>query len=159
MPLAEPSTPCPKEDGEGGIALHTRLLELWSKGLLSVAMAAELAHLASIDGASSAELLRLAKCGNFGQDAGNISRALMTAYCEKLRLSKPLMVKAQALDPKRKSSTVTTAEAAIMLPHLVVADLGREYQEQFHSLFATDALEWFCSGVEKHRMTGSMSIR
>ena len=71
----------------------------------------------------------------------------MTAYCKKLMLSKPLMLKVQALDPK--SSTATTAEAAIMLPHLLFSDLGREYQEQFHKLFATDALEWFWSGVEK----------
>ena len=63
--LAEPSTPCPKEDGEGSSALCTRLLEL--RAPVSC-VAAELAHLAIIDGASSPELLRLAKCGNFGQN-------------------------------------------------------------------------------------------
>ena len=54
------------------------------------------------------------------------------------------MVKVQALDPK--SGTATTAEAALQLPHLLFSDLAREYEEQFHSLFATDGLG---SEVEK----------
>ena len=56
--------------------LRTRLLELWSVGRLSATQVAEIGHLATLEGCKSADIVKLASCGNFGQQKGNAHRDL-----------------------------------------------------------------------------------
>ena len=64
--------------------LATKLLSLWAHGTLSAVMIRQLAHLATLDGASHSELLALAKAGQHGQKEGNVSRDLMLTFAKGL---------------------------------------------------------------------------
>ena len=127
-------------------ALCTRLLELWCKGLISATMVADLARLATWDGADHPELVALAQTGSFSRHKGNISRDLLRLLAKREMFTPAHTVQVQCIDPK--TSKLETAEAAIVLPHVVFSDLGRHYKQQFHAIFATSDLTSFWDGVE-----------
>ena len=81
-------------------ALATKLLSLWSHGLLAATTIRELAHLSILDGANHPELATLAKAGNFGEQSGNVNRDIITAFCKKIDICGSTAVEVTAKDPK-----------------------------------------------------------
>ena len=110
---------------KGESALATKLLSLWSHGLLAATTIRELAHLSILDGASHPELAALAKAGNFGEQAGNVSRDIITNFCKQINICDPLATEITALDPK--SSQQEPVEAGCFLPHLMFGALSIHY--------------------------------
>ena len=139
--------PCQK--GMNNSALVTRLLELWSQGKLSASQAAEIAHLAKLEGADSPELLKVAKCGIFSQIKGNSHRDMMQLFAQDLKLCDPWPIQVEVKDPK--SQKITTAEASVMLPHLLFSSLYQHYRNQFEELFAVKQCESFWQNLEKKK--------
>ena len=138
------SDPCEKDQEPS--ALSTRLLELWCKGLVSATMVADLARCATLDGAGHPELVALGQAGSFSRHKGNISRDLLRLLGKRSRMTPAHLLKVQCLDPK--SGTKDSAQAAMMLPHVVFAELGQFYPDEFHAVFATSGLASFWDGVE-----------
>ena len=66
--------------------LATKLLYLWSSGLLSPVLVRELADLAIQDGASHVELIQLAEAGAWGAHTGNAHRKIMKQFCSDVKL-------------------------------------------------------------------------
>ena len=128
-------------------ALATKLLSLWSHGLLAATTIRELAHLSILDGASHPELAALAKAGNFGEQAGNVSRDIITNFCKQINICDPLAVEITALDPK--SSQQEPVDAGCFLPHLMFGALSIHYGEQFSSMFSIKNLTKFWTDAEK----------
>lgn len=124
---------------ESGLA--SKLLSLWAHGLLSAVAIREIAHLAVLDGASHPELAKLAQAGNFGQQAGNVHRDIVTNFCKSFNFAEPCLVETQAIDPK--SSVEEDVKAAMFLPHIMFSNLGTHYHEQFSQMFAVDRLASF----------------
>ena len=106
-------------------ALATKLLSLWSHGLLAAVVVQELAHLAILDGASHPELASIAKCGNFGQQPGNVHRDLMSTFCKDTHVPAALPVAVECKDPK--SSELEEINAGVFLPHIMFANLVEHY--------------------------------
>jgi hypothetical protein len=145
---ASPSSekhPCQKDVDDS--PLVTRLLELWSQGRISASQAAEIAHLASLEGANSQEVLKIARCGNFQQSPGNSHRDMMQLFLKGLQLCDPWPVKVEVKDPK--SQKHTTTEASVMLPHLLFSSLYEHYRDQFEELFAVKECASFWHNLEK----------
>ena len=139
--------PCQK--GVGGSALVTRLLELWSQGKISASQAVEIANLAKLEGAASEEILHIARCGNFSQSKGNSHRDLMQLFAKDLKLCEPWPIQVEVKDPKTQK--VTTAEASLMLPHLLFSSLYLHYRDQFEDLFAVKQCESFWQNLEEKK--------
>lgn len=145
---ASPSSekhPCQKDVDDS--PLVTRLLELWSQGRISASQAAEIAHLASLEGANSQEVLKIARCGNFQQSPGNSHRDMMQLFLKGLQLCDPWPVNVEVKDPK--SQKYTTTEASVMLPHLLFSSLYEHYRDQFEELFAVKECASFWHNLEK----------
>ena len=68
----------PTSASQSGLA--TKLLHLWSCGLLSAVLVKELADLAIQDGASHTELIKLAEAGAWGAHAGNAPFQIMRKF-------------------------------------------------------------------------------
>lgn len=126
--------------------LATRLLSLWAHGLLSAVIIRELAHLSLLAGASHPELAEIAKAGSFGEHPANITRDLMQSFCKESHMPEALGVSVQCTDPK--TSDTTEVEAGVFLPHVLFAQLGAQYWEQFKTMFAVERLAEFWNGVE-----------
>ena len=144
-PSSSGTHPCQKGDSP----LVTKLLELWSQGKLSASQAVELAHLAQLEGAFSAEILTVAKCGNFSQCKGNCHRDMMQLFLNDLKLSNPWPVTVEVKDPK--SQKLTTTEASVMLPHLLFSSLYEHYRDQFEELFAVKQRQPFWKNLEQKK--------
>ena len=144
-PSSSGTHPCQKGDSP----LVTKLLELWSQGKLSASQAVELAHLAQLEGAFSAEILTVAKCGNFSQCKGNCHRDMMQLFLNDLKLSNPWPVTVEVKDPK--SQKLTTTEASVMLPHLLFSSLYEHYRDQFEELFAVKQCQPFWKNLEQKK--------
>ena len=127
--------------------LVTRLLELWSQGRISASQAAEIAHLASLEGAKSQEVSKIARCGNFQQCPGNSHRDMMQLFLKGLQLCEPWPVKVEVKDPK--SQKHTTTEASVLLPHLLFSSLYEHYRDQFEELFAVKDCASFWHNLEE----------
>ena len=142
--------------GEAGTnALADRLLSLWCHGHLSAVLIQELALLASLGGAEHPDLALIGKAGNFGQVPGNCHRDIMTNFCHGSHIPEGYNVKVNCKDPK--TSKKASENASVLLPHLLFAELDKSYEEQFHSIFGTHALEEFWTKVERacdDRLTG-----
>ena len=130
-------------------ALVTRLLELWSQGKISASQAVEIANLAKLEGAASEEIFHIASCGNFSQSKGNSHRDLMQLFAKDLKLCEPWPIQVEVKDPKTQK--VTTAEASLMLPHLLFSSLYLHYRDQFEDLFAVKQCESFWQNLEKKK--------
>ena len=139
--------PCQK--GVGGSALVTRLLELWSQGKISASQAVEIANLAKLEGAASEEIFHIARSGKFSQSKGNSHRDLMQLFAKDLKLCGPWPIQVEVKDPKTQK--VTTAEASLMLPHLLFSSLYLHYRDQFEDLFAVKQCESFWQNLEKKK--------
>ena len=80
--------------------LANKLLGLWAHGRISAVMCRELADLAIKDGAQHDELGKIAKCGNFGLQPGNVHKQLMHTFCRKVELTPSHEVLVPCKDPK-----------------------------------------------------------
>lgn len=109
--------------------LANKLLGLWAHGRISGVMCRELADLAIKDGAQGDELGKIAKCGNFGSQPGNVHKQLMHTFCKKVELASSHEVLVPCKDPK--SGKTTEAKAAIFLPHMIFHHLSVSYPKFF----------------------------
>ena len=129
--------------------LATKLLHLWSCGLLSAVLVRELADLAMQDGASHDELIKLAEAGAWGAHHGSAHRDIMSKFCSDVKLPEPFTLKVPCVCPK--TSLEKEDHAACFLPHLMFSHLGEHYPTFFHEAFSLgkDKLENFWNGVAK----------
>ena len=143
----EMEDPCQKgiseEELESGNPLCSRLVELWSQGKISATQAAELANLAFLSGW---EILNLAKCGNFQEQAGNCNRDMVALLCKQMK-TEAHPVKVTMKDPKTQRAA--TEEVPVLLPHVLFSKLSAFYPEAFQNIFATAECQAFWAGVEK----------
>ena len=68
-----------------------------------------------LSGSEHAEILAMAKRGNFGQNSNNAHRDMVSLYCKELRIDEPHMVEAPVKDPKTQKPG--TEYISILLPH------------------------------------------
>ena len=129
-PSSSQEIPCQK--GVEDSPLVTKLLELWSQGKISASQAAEIAHLAHLEGALSKEIVKVAKCGNFSQCKGNSHRDMMQLFLKDCKLCNPWPVTVEVKDPKTQKLALT--EASVMLPHLLFSTLYQNCRDQFEEL-------------------------
>lgn len=115
-------------------------------GNISAFQATDIAHLAMLDGCQSADILALARCGNFGQNKGSASRDLVRLACQKLKLCEAMPITVDVLDPNSRKTT--QEEAAVFLPHLVFSNLAEHYHQAFESLFCFADSQIFWKNVE-----------
>ena len=66
-----------------------------------------------------------------------------------LKLCEPWPIQVEVKDPKTQK--VTTAEASLMLPHLLFSSLYLHYRDQFEDLFAVKQCESFWQNLEKKK--------
>lgn len=139
----------PQEDSQEEIdnPLCTRLIELWSQGHLSASQVAEICHLSMLSGCEHPQIVAGAKCGNFGQNRPSTHRDMVAAWCKKIHIAEPHMVKVPVKDPKTQREG--TEEVALMLPHLVFSNLSHEYPDNFEAMFAITDCKNFWGGMEK----------
>ena len=140
--------PCPKDlpAEEDCNPLCTKLIELWSQGKLSASQVAEVSHLAFLNGAESAEIMDLAKCGTFGESQGNCHRDLLSLCCKHMQLPDPHLIKVPVKDPKTQKPGF--ADMAILLPHMIFSFLSENYEDSFGDIFAIKDCKQFWEGVE-----------
>ena len=144
--------PCEKDEKlepNKSSPLCTRLLELWSLGKISAVQAAEIAHLAILEGSSSAETMALAKCGNFGQNPGSAHRDLVSHFCKNIKVCDPMPVTVDVLDPNTRKHT--TEEASLFLPHILFSNIAEHYTEAFLDLFCFNEAESFWQCAERSK--------
>ena len=130
--------------------LATKLLSLWAHGMLSAILVRELADLALQDKADHVELVALAKTGDWGSQKGNAHKQIMRRFCKNITLPDPFHVSASCIDPK--TSKETKEDAAIFLPHLVFAGLGKDHPEFFQQMchLGKGELEEFLGRCQSH---------
>ena len=136
--------PCEKDEKlepNKSSPLCTRLLELWSLGKISAVQAAEIAHLAILEGSSSAETMALAKCGNFGQNAGSAHRDLVSHFCKNIKVCDPLLM---SLTPTPGSTP--RKKPPCFFPTFFSATL----------LSTTQRFSWTCSASMKQNLFGNV---
>lgn len=140
--------PCEKEKPtfSDSSPLCTRLLELWAVGKISAKQAAEISHLALLEGCSSSDILCLAKCGNFGQNVGSCHRDMVNLFCKKMTLCEPLSIPVDMLDPNTRE--VKKENVSFFPPHLVFSNLAEHYSEVFERLFCFQEADKFWKNVE-----------
>lgn len=141
--------PCQKgfsdqEEVEGN-PLATRLVELWSIGKLSATQAAEICHLSMLSGCDHPEILAIAKCGSFGENKSNSHRDLVALYCKKMYLAQPHLVKVPMKDTKTQREC--KEEVALLLPHMMFANLSTHYPDIFEDLFCLSECLGFWKNV------------
>ena len=137
----------PMESATASNPLCSRLIELWSQGRLSASQVSEICYLAFLSGCDHPEILAIAKCGNFQQQAGNCHRDLVNLQCKSLKIADPHPVKTWVKDPK--SQKAVQEELPVLLPHVQFSRLSQEYPEGFGTIFATSECQAFWQGVEK----------
>ena len=128
-----------KKAKAGDSQLATRLLTLWTEGRLSATCVQELAHLAMLE-KSIPELAILAKCGNYGQVPGNISRDISTNFLKEQGICPPYKIRVKCLG---RNNAIIEDDMLLFLPHLMFAHLANNYAESFPSLFPSEGLETF----------------
>jgi hypothetical protein len=144
--MAAPASSSTSQASTPQSALATKLLSLWAHGLLAAVVIQEIAHLAILDGANHPELAAIAKTGNFGQLPGNVSRDIMTTFCNHVDVAEHIGVEVPCIDPK--SGEEENVLAGLFLPHMMFYTLATHYWDQFKLLFAIENLEKFWSGTE-----------
>jgi len=116
--------------------LATLLLNMWAKGNISATAIQQIAHCAILDGAQHEELGNLAKCGNFGQQPGNIARDLHATFMGEICLAPSCCTQVPVLDPK--TSKEDHEDLHVFLPHLMFWSLMLHYAEEAAIMFAID---------------------
>ena len=150
--------PCEKEKQpqSDSSPLCSRLLELWALGKISAKQAAEISHLAVLEGCSSSDIMSLAKCGNFGQATGNCHMDMTTLFCKKMKLCEPMSILVDILDPN--SREVKKEKKSFFPPHLVFSNLAEHYSTVFEELFAVKEAAKFwkkCWAPERSQVSSS----
>ena len=93
--------------------------------MLSAVLVRELADLAMQDRADHVELVALAKAGNWGPPNGNVRKQVLKRFCKNITMPDPFHAAVSCIVPK--TSKETKEDAAIFLPHLVFAGLGKDH--------------------------------
>lgn len=114
-------------------ALANRLLFLWARGTLSATLIRELADCALQDRADHADLVAIARCGNWGAQPGNIHRQIMGHFCSNVQLAEPYAVEVPCTHPKTSKDALE--KASLFLPHLMFSQIATNYPQVFSQLF------------------------
>ena len=141
--------PCQKglpQDDDGN-PLSLRLVELWSQGKLSATQACQIAHLSLLSGCEHPDILAIARCGNFGSNAGSSHRDMINLYCKQLMLPEPHLVSVPVKDPKTQRAGCE--DVALMLPHVIFSQLHAHYPDSFEEFFAVKECGSFWASVQK----------
>ena len=140
--MERPREPLEKE---GGSQLATALLALWAHGKLSGTTIRWLAECATLDGATHADLVSIARCGSHGVHPGNIHRDLMVSFCKGIDIA----VAHEVNVPCKNSKTLKKDEtmSAVFLPHQMFAKLAQ--YPCFPELFPTENLKKFWETAEQ----------
>ena len=125
--------------------LATLLLNLWAQGDLSAISMQKIAYAAILDGAQHEELGNLAKCGNFGQIPGNVSRDVHATFLPCISLAPACSIEAPVMHPK--TSQKAYEDVHFFLPHLMFWSMMLHYPAEAAILFAIDKVESFWEGV------------
>lgn len=139
----------PDAEAEDPSPFATKLLSHWAHGTLSAKAIQELAHLAQLGGTSHAEVAALAKSGNYGENPGNIHKAIMQTFLPNVSIPAGFDVEVPCLDPK--TSQASTSTASIFLPHTMFSALYEHYPTKWAELFCPPKLEEFWKGVESKK--------
>jgi hypothetical protein len=139
----------PGAEAEDPNPFATKLLSHWAHGTLSAKAIQELAHLAQLGGTSHAEVAALAKSGNYGENPGDIHKAIMQTFLPNVSIPAGFDVEVPCLDPK--TSQASTSTASIFLPHTMFSALYEHYPTKWAELFCPPKLEEFWKGVESKK--------
>ena len=107
--------------------LARELLHCWSQGLLSGTAVQRLAHAGVLDGISCSNLADLACLGGVGAWARNVPRDLRALLDREVQIAEPVLVQVPALDSKLEVPE-TVADCPVLLPHLLLWSLARNYE-------------------------------
>ena len=135
----------PGAEAEDPNPFATKLLSHWAHGTLSAKAIQELAHLAQLGGTSHAEVAALAKSGNYGENPGDIHKAIMQTFLPNVSIPAGFDVEVPCLDPR--TSQASTSTASIFLPHTMFSALYEHYPTKWAELFCPPKLEEFWKGV------------
>ena len=132
----------------------TKLLSLWAHGKVSAVGIQELAQLSQLGGLENEEVAALAKAGNYGQQPGNVHKAIMSKFLPTVGIPPGFEVLVPCLD---KNGAEGLEKAQIFLPHTMFAALAQNYPEKWANMFSIKENKTFWDEVEKRkddRLTG-----
>ena len=142
--LCKGKAPEPERESQ----LATKLLSLWAHGMPSAVLVRELADLVMQDKADHVELVALAKAGNWGSQKGSGHKQILNRFYKKFTMPDPFHVSVSCIEPK--TSRETKEDAAIFLPLLVFAGLGKDHPDFLQQMchLGKGQLEEFWEGVK-----------
>ena len=70
--------------------------------------------MAILDGASHPELVSMAGCANWGEQAGNAHKNVMAAFCADIQISPPVSIQVEVMDAK---TSLESVEEATLFAH------------------------------------------
>lgn len=100
----------------------TKLLSLWAHGKVSAVGIQELAQLSQLGGLAHEEVAALAKAGNYGQQPGNVHKAIMSKFLPSVGIPSGFEVTVPCLD---KNGVESLEKAQIFLPHTMFSENGQ----------------------------------
>ena len=114
-------------------ALASALTKMWGLGLLSARNLQFLASCALQDGLENKAIEQLAALGTFGSHPANCHRDMIRGVCKTMNLEASL-VTVPALDSKTDPPQITISTPWLP-PHLLVAELARNYPQHMEAIF------------------------
>ena len=139
----------------GNSCLASALTKMWGLGLLSARNVQHLASCGISDGVQDERLQLLAALGTFGSHPNNCHRDLMRSICKTMALQGSL-VTVPALDTKADPPQVSIPTKWLP-PHILVADLVRNYPQHMDDIFGFSKAKRFWHGIKPNdpRLYGS----
>lgn len=126
--------------------LGTHLLKQWSWGLIPATEVQRVAMAGYKDGLRHPEVVKLASLGQWGHYPGNIHGQLHTILGTNY-LPEPAVFPVSCVNPK--TSAVTIADCAALLPHEWFSALYHRYNEEFHEMFGVERIGEFWGAARR----------
>ena len=126
--------------------LASALIKMWGLGLLSARNVQHLASCGVFDGIQDERLQLLAALGTFGSHPNNCHRDLMRNICKTMALEGSVLT-VQALDTKADPPQVSI-QTKWLPPHILVADLVRNYPQHMEDVFGFSKAKRFWLGIK-----------
>ena len=88
----------PKGDQPSALAHFAPItLVVWTPECIALQ---QLAHMAILVGASHPELVSMAGCAKWGEQAGNAHTDVMAAFCANIQIAPPVSIQVEVMDPR-----------------------------------------------------------
>ncbi|CAE7719047.1 unnamed protein product [Symbiodinium sp. CCMP2592] len=113
-----------------------------SQGEVSATAIQRIAAALVLDGFRIEPVMELAALGAFGAYPGNIFRDLKSKHGKAVQVAEPYKLRVPVLDP-RSAPRQSLEDAGMLLPHDLFCSIGREYPDQFDSIFGIADLPSF----------------